>query len=199
VSHHQGRIDWPEVAQARIGFAYVKATEGGDFVDESFRSNWDGARAAGLLVGAYHFYRQCKSGKEQADNFLSALPRDGGQLPPVVDVEHMGPCPVGARVFDPATEIGVFLEEVEARAGCRPLLYVTSEFDAAYLSGQFEQEKFWVRSILVPPDFRRDHWVFWQYHNAGRRAGIAGPVDLNAFQGSAEDLQALVRTAGCFG
>jgi lysozyme len=48
VSNHQGSVDWSRVAADDIRFAYVKATEGGDFVDSRFAANWAGARAAGL-------------------------------------------------------------------------------------------------------------------------------------------------------
>ena len=198
VSHHQGRIDWPQVAGAGVSFAWLKATEGGDFVDPAFLRNWAGARAVGIPVGAYHFYRRCKGGREQAENLLRLLPPEGLQLPPVLDVEDMAGCPVGTPPLDPVHEIAAFLDAVEARAGCRPILYVTPAFDAAYLEGEFRDESFWVRSILVPPGFRRDSWDFWQYHNLGRRAGIAGPVDLNAGRGDEAGLRALIRTAGCF-
>lgn len=198
VSHHQGRIDWPVVAGSGVVFAYLKASEGGDFVDDSFAANWAAAKAAGLAVGAYHFYRQCKGGAEQAANFLRLLPPEAGQLPPVIDAEHMGPCPDGTPAMDPATEIGVFLDVVAARTGCRPILYVTPEFDTTYLRGRLQDERFWVRSIFVPPYIRQANWVFWQYHHDGRRAGIAGPVDLNAFRGDVAGLAELIRKAGCF-
>ncbi len=42
VSHHQGAIDWQAVASAGIDFAYAKATEGSQFVDGQFASNWSG-------------------------------------------------------------------------------------------------------------------------------------------------------------
>jgi lysozyme len=49
VSHHQGAVDWRRVAQVpHIRFAYVKATEGGDWVDPRLESNWKAARAAGF-------------------------------------------------------------------------------------------------------------------------------------------------------
>ena len=40
VSAHQGEVDWEAVASDGIGFAYLKATEGGDFVDRRFADNW---------------------------------------------------------------------------------------------------------------------------------------------------------------
>lgn len=48
VSHHQGEIDWAAVADDDIEFAYIKATEGGDFPDTRFEENWKGAAEAGL-------------------------------------------------------------------------------------------------------------------------------------------------------
>ncbi len=56
VSGHQGLIDWRAVAADDIDFAYIKASEGGDFVDDMFARNWREAAAAGVDRGAYHFF-----------------------------------------------------------------------------------------------------------------------------------------------
>ena len=50
-------------------------------------------------------------------------------------------------------------------------------------------------SIVVPPWFRTGQWRIWQYHNAGRRPGISGPVDLNAFRGTRRELDAFAAGA----
>ena len=76
VSHHQGVVDWGRVAKSDVAFAILKATEGGDYVDETFARNLAGAQAAGLVVGAYHFFTFCRPGAEQAANFLKVVPRD---------------------------------------------------------------------------------------------------------------------------
>src|ERR687883_942901 len=55
VSRHQGRIDWASVSAAGTQFAFIKATEGGDHMDERFLENWQGAKAAGIPRAAYHF------------------------------------------------------------------------------------------------------------------------------------------------
>ena len=55
ISHWQGAIDWTKVAAAGKKFAYMKASESTDFVDPNYTTNRAQARAAGLLVGAYHF------------------------------------------------------------------------------------------------------------------------------------------------
>ena len=192
VSNHQGDIDWPALARTDISFAYLKATEGGDFHDRRFQANWDGARNAGLPRGAYHFFTQCRSGADQARNFIGLVPREPGTLPPVLDLEDMGNCRSGPQVVNLIQEIVTALSMLEAHYGRRPLLYVTSEFDAAYLWGQFMTETFWARSLVLPPQFRSEQWLIWQYHDRGRRAGVNGPVDLNAFRGSKREFDAFI-------
>jgi len=83
VSHHQGEIDWAAVAKVQqIGFAYVKATEGGDWIDPRFTANWQAARRAGLRVGGYHFFTFCRPALEQARHFLDVLPKEPTRCPP---------------------------------------------------------------------------------------------------------------------
>src|SRR5262245_40291778 len=196
VSNHQGDIDWPVLARTDIAFAYIKASEGGDFRDRRFRVNWDRTREAGLPRGAYHFFTQCRSGTDQAKNFIGLVPREPSALPPLLDVEHMGPCDSGPQVTNLVEEIATALKMLEGHYGRRPLLYVTSEFDAAYLQGHFAGETFWARSLVLPPRFRTQQWLIWQYHNRGRRAGVSGPVDLNVFRGSRQQFEAFVTGPG---
>jgi lysozyme len=192
VSNHQGDVDWPALAGSNVAFAYIKATEGGDFRDKRFQLNWEGAKRAGLARGAYHFFTQCRSGAEQAKNFIATVPREHGALSAVIDAEHMGPCRTGQQVNSVVGEITTLLDALEALYGRRPLIYTTSEFDAAYLQGQLVGERFWLRSLFWPPSFRTGQWVIWQFHDAGTRAGINGPVDLNVFRGSGRQFEALV-------
>ena len=184
VSNHQGDIDWKAVAADLVAFAYIKATEGGDFRDARFQRNWNDAKAAGIPRGAYHFFTQCRSGADQAANFIRTVPKEAGALRHVVDAEHMGPCPPGRRFPDVRGELLAFMSGVEAHYGRRPLVYVTEEFDRVHLAGHFTGETFWVRSLFWPPGIRKQNWLLWQYHHRGERSGIKGPVDLNAFRGS---------------
>jgi lysozyme len=86
VSNHQGAIDWERVAGDDIDFVYIKATEGGDFVDSRFEDNWRGAGAAGLDRGAYHFFTLCRTGADQARNFLDVVPHLEAELPLAIDL-----------------------------------------------------------------------------------------------------------------
>ena len=44
------------VRDAGTQFAFIKATEGGDHIDEKFRQNWNGAKAAGVPVWRLPFH-----------------------------------------------------------------------------------------------------------------------------------------------
>ena len=90
VSHHQKEIDWRKVARDDVAFAFIKATEGGDHRDTRFARNWREAQAAGVKVGAYHFFTFCRSGLDQARNFLGALGPETGTLPAALDLEFGG-------------------------------------------------------------------------------------------------------------
>ena len=177
VSHHQGEIDWEAVAGDGIDSVYLKATEGGDWVDSRFAENRAGALAAGLEVGAYHFFRTCTDGALQAENFLSTVPASGAALPLVIDVEGTGVCaePISnAKVHEELLEL---VNLVEAERG-PVIFYVLDGFE--YLDDVFEERERWQRSLLRRP--ADDGWLVWQVSNQAYVDGIDGRVDLNVLR-----------------
>ena len=56
VSKYQGTIDFAKIKAAGTTYVFVKATEGITGVDPDYARNVAAARAAGLVVGSYHFY-----------------------------------------------------------------------------------------------------------------------------------------------
>lgn len=186
VSHHQGAIDWTALKTDGIAFAYIKATEGGDFSDPNFAGNWRGAARAGIARGAYHFFTLCRKGSAQARHFIAVVPKTPGALPPAVDLEFGGNCARRPSRAALQIELASFLKAVEAHYRARPILYTTRAFHDAYLRGAFKGYGFWARSIYLEPDFRTSSWLIWQFHERARKPGIKGPVDLNVFRGSAK-------------
>ncbi len=178
VSHHQGKIDWALVAQDDIAFAYLKATEGGDFQDSAFEENRQGAAAAGLAWGAYHFFSLCKGGAEQAENYLNALAGGKPVLAPVLDLEFEGNCARRPKREYVLAEISAFVARVEQATGQSVILYTPEEFYKAYLKGEALNRRLWARSIWRSPSYAKD-WSLWQYHQRGLVEGIEGDVDLN--------------------
>ncbi len=188
VSHHQGPIDWPRVAsEPHIAFAFIKATEGGDWTDPRFATNWREARAAGLLVGAYHFFTFCRPPLDQARHFLATAPREPDALPAALDLELEGNCSAVPEKKEVQRDVLLWLEAVERGQGKRPIIYTTSESYEALLSGASFSSVTWIRGVLAEPQ-RPVGWGFWQFDERARVRGIETPVDLDVFRGDREAL-----------
>lgn len=195
VSRHQAEIQWPRVAGAAIRFAYIKATEGGDWRDPRFLENWSGARAAGLVPGAYHFYTFCRPAEEQARNFLALVPVEPRSLPPAIDLEFGGNCARRPAADELVREVRAFAEAVRLRTGREPVLYLTRDFADVYPGVARLPYPLWIRSVYYEPErviYGRP-WTFWQFHSRGRLPGVRGPIDLNVYAGSARAFEAFLK------
>jgi lysozyme len=89
VAHWEPEIDWARVRAQEIRFAFIKATQAADYVDDKFLSHWKGAKQAGILRGAYHFIDPRVDGRRQAQHFLRTVQLEPGDLPPVLDLEDL--------------------------------------------------------------------------------------------------------------
>ena len=192
VSAYQGRIDWQNLREQGVDFAFIKATEGSSLQDRYFADNWAAAQAAGLRVGAYHFFSYDSPGETQADNFIAAVPVTEGALPPVVDIEFYGEYldtpPEKERVraiLDP------LLERLEAHYGVKPILYVTYRSYYRYIAGGgYGDYPIWCSSPTVFPLV--PGWDFWQYSHSAELEGYYGTqrrIDLNIFRGSQAEFE----------
>jgi lysozyme len=199
ISRWQSNIDWRAVRAAGTRFVFIKATEGGDHIDPRFRENWNGARAAGIPTGAYHFVYWCRPAHEQAQWFVQHIPqtRDALTLPPVLDVEwngHSRTCPRKVSRELAIEKMRLMLRELEAHTGKRPIIYTDISFHKDVLEGvrEFDGYPFWIRSTAARPEerYHQRRWEFWQYTTTGRVPGIAGNVDRNAFYGSEAEFTA---------
>lgn len=188
VSSYQGPIDWPVVARNRVRFAFIKASEGATLRDPRFARNWEQARAAGVLCGAYHYFHPNRDGQAQANLFADTVPLAPGDLPPVLDVEAPNiRDDVGLR-----REVARWLRLTEARYGVRPILYSNYGFYRRYLAGHFDDYPLWLAHYEVKrPALARSKWIIWQHSDESYVPGIRGMVDFNVFQGSFKALQAM--------
>ena len=191
VSDHQGTVDWNAVQQAGKVFVFIKATDGITWTDPDFATNWSGAKAAGLLRGAYHFYETDDDPTAQAQNFLNAVQLAPGDLPPVVDIERIDS---GGSASQAVQDLQTWLDAVEQATGRVPIIYTSPTFWNSLGTSAFGRYPLWVAeygvtSPKLPAGWAG--WTFWQYSESGTVAGISGSVDLNVFQGTSAELEAL--------
>ena len=200
VSHFQGEINWDQVKQnkPKITFAFIKATEASDEVDTQFESNWNGAKRAGILRGAYHFFDAKSNPKAQADLFINTVKKlQENDLPPWLDLESgkfSETDEVAKKNF--VNNVFTWLEEVEDALGARPLIYASPDFASEYLT----DERFGDYSLVVA-EYGMDSdaprmlgawqgktWAFWQYFPQRLVKGITEKTDLDKFNGTAQAL-----------
>lgn len=194
VSRYQHTINWEEVKKmedknVKIGFAFIKATEGLGRVDRGFRRNWFNARAAAVPVGAYHFFISSKSGKAQAENFIETVKLAKGDLPPVLDIETAN----GASAANIQQRAGDWLQMVEEHYKVKPIIYTNIDFYKNFLDGHFEDYPLWVAHYYVKDKPRIERrWTIWQHNEKGRVNGIDAPVDFNVFNGDSSSFKKLL-------
>ncbi|WP_045387106.1 GH25 family lysozyme [Falsirhodobacter sp. alg1] len=191
VARYQTHIDWATARAYGIRFAFIKATEGGDYLDPMFITNRNAARAAGVPVGAYHYYYFCRTPEEQAAWFIANAPRHSGDLPPVLDMEWTPTsrtCRIRPSPAEVRRQAEVFLSILEQHYGQRPVVYSTVDFFRDNSMWQVRAD-FWLRSVAGhPSEVHPGHdWDFWQYTGTGLVPGVEGRVDLNAFRGNEQD------------
>ena len=196
VSKYQGDIDWQRVRESGVEFAFIKATEGGNHADEKFAQNWNGARAAGIARGAYHFVWWCRDPREEIAQFKRIVPVERDALPPVLDVEatpDSRTCKCTLHRAEVLADMRLMLAEMERHYGKRPIIYVTVDFYQHVMHpGEFADYPVWVRSVKHSPPvtYPGRRWAFWQYQSDGYVPGIRGKVDRNAFAGTREQFYA---------
>jgi lysozyme len=189
VSKWQREIDWDKVKSAGTRFAFIKATEGGDLLDERFRENWAESKRAGVPRGAYHFMFWCRPARDQVRWFIRNVPNDPEALPPVVDAEwnNESSCPRTSPEKARA-KLREILHALEIHYRKRPVIYTDINFHADVLEDtkEFEKYPFWIRSTAARPEARYEdrRWEFWQFTTTGRVPGIVGDVDRNSFFGT---------------
>ncbi len=194
VSRYQKVIDWDdvkemEVENIKIGFVFIKATEGINKVDARFRRNWLHSEKESIPKGAYHYFIPGMSGKAQADNFIETVKLKKGDLPPVLDVEER----YGATVIEMQQKINEWLQKVEEHYKVKPIIYTNISFYNTYLRGSFDKYPLWIAHYLQADKPRINiKWAFWQHSERGRVNGIKTPVDFNVFAGDSAEFQNLL-------
>ena len=181
-------VDFSSVKSTGIDAVILKATQGVSFADPAFAPRVANARAAGLLVGAYHFM-DAKSPCEQMANFLSVV-GDTGDILLVVDFE------VYESSQPTAAQAAAAVMTVKSITGRLPVLY-TGRYVLSAPNSMLSQCPLWLAEYgsrpVCPPGWSQ--WKLWQ-HTDGRVgsgpmtvSGI-GPCDRSRFADTVDELKA---------
>jgi GH25 family lysozyme M1 (1,4-beta-N-acetylmuramidase) len=199
VSAFQPVIDWPRVAGAGYVHAWIKATEGYTWTSPRYAEQWTGAGGAGLLRGAYHFFRTSSGPELQVRRFVD-LVRDHGEpeMGYTLDVEwQRASDPLGG--LDPEGFAEAVLRAVGAlqnASGRRPVLYSAPGF-WALLPAALRREiasatDLWIAAYRPTPPAPLDGWTAWRFWQRSSKEDVPGigPVDVNVWAGTLGELGA---------
>lgn len=183
VSKHNGDIDFNLVRDDDYQFVFIKASEGKTYKDDAFAENYQRAVEAGLKVGAYHFFRKNRTGREQADNFLGVVGNRHFDLPLVIDLEDdwgNGATISRATALERVMEmIGILQDK-----GYDVMIYTNKDGYDKYYKGMLGDCDLWLCSFTSPDLLPNLPHSFQQYSFEGKVSGVKSDVDLNVFRGS---------------
>ena len=188
VSYHQETIDWPRVQRAGIRFAFIRLSDGATVRDANFATNWAEAKRAGIVRGAYQFFRPDQSIAAQADLMIAAMRgRERDDLPPVIDIEVDG----GFEPLTVAERALAWIRRVRDQLGVEPIVYTGGDLWRNGGAEPLADQALWIAHYTqacpaLPAPWAR--WTFWQHTDRGAVPGIEGPVDLDLFAGAPGEL-----------
>lgn len=197
LSHHNAVHD---LRASRLWGVIHKATQGTGYVDPTYAQRRQPVADAGMLWGAYHF-GDSSDPVQQVAHFLDCA-RPGPDTLLALDYEDH---PSGAHATMRPQQMVAFLRECERRIGRKIVIYSgnrlkedlpkLSQADRDYVCSHLLWLAQYAATPRLPAGFSRS--FLWQYTD-GRVGpephgvdGITGEVDLNAFNGTREELAEL--------
>ena len=187
VSKYQGAVDWHMVKAAGYDFVMIRlgyrgyGEAGGLKPDDWAKRHYQGAKEAGLLVGAY-FFSQAVSVEEALEEAAYALElaKDWElELPLVYDWEYIEYGRAAEVDTDTLTACAIaFCDEILA-GGRDPMVYVSPWFGNMHLD-QLKDYPHWLARYTDQLDYPY-RFAMWQYTCTGTVPGVQGEVDINIF------------------
>ena len=180
VSNWQGNVDFSKVKTSGVQVVYMKATEGTSFVDNKLNQNYSRAKAQGLKVGFYHFFRPSLDARAQARHFANTIK---GKVPDcrlALDIEV-------ADNFNKnvlTTKALEFIDELKKITGLDVVIYTFVYFARTNIDSRLGAYPLWIANYGVNTPGSTPIWNSWvgfQYSSTGSVPGVSGNCDLNEF------------------
>lgn len=198
VSFSQAGIDWRQVkASGKVDFAIIRAGYGryASQKDEYFEDNYEGAKAAGIPVGAYWYsYATTEADAvQEAQACLECIRNKTFEYPIYFDFEEdsqlrLGRAKLSAIIkafCDTLEKAGYFVGVYSMKSALES--HLTDEVRSAYT--------IWCAHINVNHTSYTGHDM-WQYSWTGSIPGIKGDVDLDECY---RDFPTIIKSAGLNG
>lgn len=175
VSKYNGEVDWGQVKNAGMEFAFIKAGSTKSGVDPQFAYNMTQANAAGLRTGVYLYSYAVtpQQALEEAQQLLQWIDGYTVNYPVVFDIEDK--CHKKLSDQQLIDIINAFCMTIDA-AGYYPAVYSSKNMFTGKLSITGWDK--WVAQYNDTCEYN-NNVCFWQYTSHGKIAGFKSRVDLN--------------------
>ena len=195
VSHHNGNLNWKQLKNEGVTFAYIKSTEGTSHLDTKYIENYERATQADVKVGTYHFYTFGLDGAMQAEHFIRHARVDNLDLIPAIDVEH-SPSNRYSKDKDYVAKVIEELQKLEQALfdyyGVHPIIYTNRDCYKHYIKKHFPENLIWMSDLHNEPTIKENEWIIWQFSHTGQLNGAVGDIDLNYFRYSYRQFNKLI-------
>lgn len=182
-------------------FAVWKSSQGMTYTDPTFPAAWAGMHKAGLIRGAYHFFEAGLSGAAQAHLAHTYVHEHGGMHGhDFVALDLEWPIPADPAAYIQHAE--QFVEYVLRSWRRQCVIYTDRSFWQQIGSPKspiLAACPLWSADWGVVEPLAFDPWPvvsFWQYRGNTPHANAAGPIDLDRFNGTHEQLLAVTTPRG---
>lgn len=183
VSAWQGYIDYERVKNAGIDIVYMKTSQGNDYIDPHFRTNYTNAKANGLKVGFYHFVtaRNTEEAVNEARFFARVISGTNPDCRLAMDFETLR----GLSANEVNAISFAFLRELVDITNKEAIIYSDAYNAREMFSAELAQEyPLWVAEYGVEEPIDNGKWSSWvgfQFTSGGNVPGISGRVDRDKF------------------
>lgn len=188
VSRYQEKIDWQEVAEDDVEYAFIRLgirgyTEGEIKEDDTFEYNINGALDNGIEAGVYFFTQatSVEEAEEEAQYVLDAIEPYDVTYPVVLDVEAVNSenARTAELTKEERTEYCIAFCEMIKQAGYTPMIYGNLKtfmllLDMEQLEAYDKWFAYYDTELYFPYNVR-----VWQYTDTGTIEGIDTDVDIN--------------------
>lgn len=203
VTSFNGTVNWASVFASGVKFGYARATDGSTFNDPNYNTNMKNGKAAGLIMGPFHFAEPAADAPStDANHFFSTaksqILNDGATLMPMLDFEIFNGHSGATSYTDWANKWGSNVATKMNNNGhtCHYVMYVgicsACNFDSsivgyswlASFNGQDPQTGTPWSSCTSCEVWGPGVWTLWNYCGDCSVPGISGDASLDVYNGT---------------
>lgn len=183
VSQYQGNIDWNQVKDAGVKFAFIRGGYGKNNIDPYFHQNAKGATAVGIPIGIYWFSYALNTemAANEAKYALDLARQYNVTWPIAYDLEGDSVSYADRQGVTITKQLATdmakaFCQTVE-QAGYTPINYTNLSYYYNYFDRSQIPYDIWYAQYSSTRSI--DDMSIWQYSSSGSVAGIPGRCDVN--------------------